>query len=341
MRVKLRRLRRLHYTVTICMILQSRQTFASLKQALHRYRTSLYEASWKWEHVDDVTIILLQYLDEVCQQVGKLVPQGGEIPNDTKLFTLGTTVTQCYLTLNLQVLLGIRPTFLNLSLLSLKRYCIWAVDFGLMDRRAGKALMQLAEERRRYYQRAGQDDDNIEGYWREDLWTTKNLPDEFLRERLMLLLMLYEGLQAKEICLIRPIDVEFDERGCTLEVRKVNRFQRIRLARGTQWALEAYLDDLDPEAQFLIPARFSWEMTEQAMRNEMKRYLVKARPPWVSEQKQCFWFGCRMIEYALSYRLARILGCSTVETTMLYIWKAIWELIEEIIKRFEPEADLY
>ena len=73
----------------------------------------------------------------------------------------------------------------------------------------------------------------------------------------------------------------------------------------------------------------------------MKRYLVKARLPWVSEQKHCFWFGCRMIEYALLYRLARILGCSTVETTMLYIWKTIWELIEEIIKRFEPEADLH
>jgi len=341
MRVQLRRLRRLNYSVTIRMILQSRQPFASLKQALHRYRTSLYEASWKGEHVDDVTIVLLQYLDEVYQQVGKLVPQGGEIPNDKKLSTLDTTVTQCYLTLNLQVLLGIRPTLLNLSLLSLKRYCVWAVDFGPMDRRAGKALKQLAEERRRYYQREVQDDGNIEGYWREDLWATKNFPDEFLRERLMLLLVLYEGLQAKEICLIRPIDVAFDEQSCTLQVRKVNRFQRTRLDRGTRWTLEAYLDDLDPEAQFLIPARYSWEMTEQAMRNEMKRYLVKARPPWVSEQKHCFWFGCRMIEYALSYRLAGILGCSCVETTMLYVWKAIWELMEEVMKRVEPEADLH
>ena len=296
------------------MILQSRHTFASLKQALYQYRTSLYEASWKGEYVDDVTIVLLQYLDEVSQQVGKLLSHWestwGEIPNDRKPFALATTasmVTRCYLNLNLQALLRIRPTLLNLSLLSLKRYYAWAIDFGLIHRGAGKDLKQLAEERRRYYQSEVQYDDNLEGYYREDLWAEANLPDGFLRERLILLLVLWEGLQAKEICSISPIDVECDERGCTLQVRKTNRRQRTRLDRGTQWTLEAYLDDLDPEVQFLIPAQYSWEMTEQALRNETKRYLVKARPPWVGEQKQCFWFGCRMIEYALSYRVARIL----------------------------------
>jgi len=205
-------------------------------------------------------------------------------------------------------------------------------------RGAGKAVKQLAAERRRYYESDTREDDP-EPYYREDLLAEVNLPDWSIRERLLLRLFLYEGLNAKEICSIRPIDVECDGRGCILQVRKTNRRQRTRLDKGTQWAFEAYLDHLDPEVEFLIPGRYSWETSEQALRYEMKRYLVHARPPWVNKQKHRFWFGCRMVEYALAYRLASILGCSSIETTMLYIWKAIWELIEEIMKRFEPEKE--
>jgi integrase len=305
----------------------------------------MYDASENGEYVDDVTIILLEYLSDVSKQVGRLVSDWESRweypPNERKSCALSTraSLTRCYLNLNLQALLRIRPTRLNLSLLTLKRYYAWAIDLGLMRRGAGKALKQLAEERRRYYQSDVQEDE-LEPYYREDFLAEVDLPAWFLRERLILRLFLFEGLTAKEVCLIRPIDVECDDRDCILQVRKTNRRQRTRLDKGTQWAFEAYLDDLDPEVEFLIPARYSLETNEQALRNEMKRYLVHARPPWVIAQKHRFWYGCRMIEYALMYRMARILGCSTVETTMVYVWKAIWELIEEIMKRFEPEKEL-
>ncbi len=328
------------------MILQTGCTFALLRQALKQYWTRLYDASENREYVDDITIILLEYLSDVSKQVGRMLSpwefRWGEFPSERQSIILVTmaAVTRYYLNLNLQALLSIRPTRLTLSLLSLKHYYAWAIDLGLLRRGAGKALKRLAEERRRYYQSDVQDDD-LEPYYREDFLAEVDLPDWSLREWLILRLLLYEGLQAKEVCLIRPIDVECDERGCKLQVRKANRRQRTRLDKGTQWAFENYLHKLDPEVEFLIPARYSWETSEQALRNEVKRYLEHARPPWVNAQKHRFWFGCRMVEYILEYRLARILGCSTVETTMLYIWKAIWELIEEIMKRFEPEADLH
>ncbi|MFL5629186.1 MAG: hypothetical protein ACJ788_26700 [Ktedonobacteraceae bacterium] len=340
----MRRLRRLNYAVTVCMILQTGCTCASLRQALNQYWTRLYDASENGEYVDDATIILLQYLSDVSKQVGRVfsdwTSRWGEISCDRQSIAQVTTasVTRCYLNLQLQALLRIRPTRLTVWLLSLKRYYAWAIDFGLLHRGAGKALKQLAQERRRYSQSDVQDDD-LEPYYREDLLAEVDLPDWFLRERLLLRLFLLEGLTAKEICLIRPIDVECDDRGCILQVRKTHRRQRTRLDKGTQWAFEAYLDNLDPEVEFLIPARYSLETNEQALRNEMKRYLVHARPPWVDEQKHRCWFGCRMVEHALAYRMARILGCSSIETTMVYIWKAIWELVEEIMKRFEPEKE--
>lgn len=336
----MRRLCRLNYAVTVCLILQTGCTFGLLRQALNQYWTRLYDANENGDYVDDVTIILLEYLSDVSKQVGRLVSDWEFHCDDRKSCSLSTmtSLTRRYLNLNLQALLRIRPTRLNLSLLILKRYYVWAIDLGLMRREAGKALKQLAQERRRYYQSDVQEDD-LEPYYREDFLAEVDLPAWFLRERLILRLILFEGLTAKEICLIRPIDVECDESGCIMQVRKTNRRQRTRLDKGTQWAFEAYLDDLDPEIEFLIPSHFSLETNEHALRNEMKRYLVHARPPWVIAQKHRIWYGCRMIEYALTYRMARILGCSAVETTMLYIWKAIWELIEEVMKRFEPEKE--
>lgn len=340
----MRRLRRLNYAVTACMILQTGCTFALLRQALNQYWTRLYDASNDGEYVDDVTLILLEYLSDVSKQVGRLVSlweSRGEFPRNVRKSCAQhtmTSVTRCYLNLHLQTLLRIRQTHQNLSLLILKRYYAWAINLGIIHRGAAKALKQLTEERRRCNQSDVQEDE-LEPYYREDLLAEVDLPDWFMRERLLLRLLLYEGLQAKEICLIRPIDVECDECGCILQVRKSNRRQRIRLDTGTQWAFEDYVHNLDPEIEFAFPARYSWEMTDQALRHETKRYLVQARPPWANAHKHRYWFGCRMIEYALAYRLVRILGCSTVETTMLYIWKAIWDLIEEIMKRFEPENE--
>ena len=338
----MRRLRRLNYAVTVCMILQNGCTFALLRQALNQYWTRLYDASNDGEYVDDVTIILLEYLSDVTKQAGRLIPHlesRWDFPRNHRkscaLITMAS-LTQCYLNLILQALLCIRPTRLNLSLLALKRYFSWAIDLGLMRREAGKALKQLAEDRRRYYQSDVQEDDQ-EPYYREDFLAEVDLLAWFLRERLILRLILFEGLTAKEVCLIRPIDVECDDRSCILQVRKTTRRQRTRLDKGTQWAFEAYLDGLDPKVEFLIPERYSWEMSEQALRNELKRYLVHARPPWAGEQGHRCWFGCLMAEHALAYRMAGILGCNSIETAMVYIWKALWELIEEIIKRFEPD----
>ena len=325
------------------MILQTGHTFARVRQALNQYWTRLYDAVENGEYVDDVTIILLEYLSDVSKQAGGVLSswtsRWWEISCDRQSIALvgAASVTRCYLNLHLQALLGIRPTHLTLLLLSLKRYYAWAIDYGLLRQGAGKALKQLAEERRRYYQSDVREED-LEPYYREDPLAEVDLPAWFIRERLLLRLFVYEGLTAKEICLIRPIDVECDDRGCILQVRKSTRRQRTRLDKGTQWAFEDYLHKLDPEVEFLLPARYSWEMTDQALRNEVKRYLVHARPPWVNAQKHRFWFGYRVVEYALAFRLARVLGC-TVETTMVYVWRAIWELIEEIMKRFEPEKE--
>jgi site-specific recombinase XerD len=321
------------------MILQTGHTFARVRQAVNQYWTRLYDAVENGEYVDDVTIILLEFLSDVSKQAGGVFSnwesRWGEISCDRQSIALVTaaSVTQYYLNLHLQALLGIRPTRLTFLLLSLKRYYAWAIDYGLLRRGTGKALKQLAEERRRYYQSDVREDD-LEPYYRENPLAEVDLPDWCVRERLLLRLFLWEGLTAKEICMIRPIDVECDEHGCILQVRKTHRRYRTRLNKGTQWAFEAYLDDLDPEVEFLLPARYSWEMTEQALRIELKRYLVHARPPWVGEQKHRHWFGYRVVEHALEYRLARILGYSTIETTTVYVWKAIWELMKEVLKRF-------
>lgn len=326
----------------VCMILHTGFTLEEVRKALYQYRNRLYDAVENREFVDDVTIILLEYLSDVSKQVARVLSswtsRWGEISCDRQSIARSTTssVTRRFLTLNLQALFRIRPTRLTLSLLCLKRYYSWAIDFGLLRRGSGRAWKQLAEERRRYF---GSDvrEEDIEPYYREDLLAELDLPPWFIRERLLLRLILFEGLTAKEICLIRPIDVECDDRGCILQVRKTRRRQRTRLDRGTQWTFEYYLDNLDPKVEFLMPAQYSWEMSEQALRGELKRYLVHARPPWVYGKKHRCWFGYRMVEHALAYQLSRTLGCSSIETAMVYVWKAIWDLLEEVMKRYEPE----
>jgi hypothetical protein len=55
------------------MILQTGCISALLRQALHQYWTRLYDASENGEYLDDVTIILLEYLSDMSKQVGRLV----------------------------------------------------------------------------------------------------------------------------------------------------------------------------------------------------------------------------------------------------------------------------
>jgi hypothetical protein len=324
------------------MILQTGFAFAEVRQALYQYRMGLYNAVENGKYVDDVTSILLEYLSDVSKQVAAVLSswtsRWGEISCDRQSIARTTTapVTRYYLASNLQALLRMRPTRLTLSLLCLKRYYAWAIDFGLLRPGTGRALKQLAEEKRQYYESDVREED-LEPYYREDLLAELDLPPWFVREKLLLRLFLFEALTAKEICLIRPIDVECDDRGCILQVCKTTRLQRTRLDRGTQRTFEAYLDDLDPQVEFLMPEHYSWGMSEQALRNELKRYLLHVRPPWVYAQKHRCWFGFRMAEHALAYRLSRVLECSNIETAMIYIWKAIWDLLEEVMMRYEPE----
>jgi len=118
----------LNYAVTVRMIQQTGFTFASLGQAVNQYWTRLYDVVENGEYVDDVTIILLEYLSDVSKQVSGVlsswVCRWGKIPCDRRSIALvpEASVTRCYLNLHLQALLGIRPTRLTLLLLGLKLF---------------------------------------------------------------------------------------------------------------------------------------------------------------------------------------------------------------------------
>jgi len=205
-----------------------------------------------------------------------------------------------------------KPNSVNRALISLKRYCSWALQKQLIpyDPSAPVKLVGEGEHAPRHLE----DEE-------EQALVAAVTNEGILRDRVLIVLLLHTGLRAGEICQMRRYQVNLGKCSGTLEViGKHDKYREIPLNATARKALEEYLSTLPPESISLFPsAKTNEALSERALGYIVKKYADRAKLVDVSPHDLRHRFGYRMAELVPLHRLAQIMGHDSLDTTRLYI----------------------
>ncbi len=212
----------------------------------------------------------------------------------------------------LQTTLWLKPSTINRTLMSLKRYFAWIVREHLIQNdptSTAKFLLKGATTPRHL------DDDE------EDALVAAVNASGTLRDRTIITLLLHTGLRAQELCTLTCKQVHIGKRNGTLRViGKRKKVRDIPLNATARSVLGRYLQTLPQESTYLFPSEKTGKaLTERALGHLIAKYARLAQVLDVSPHDLRHRFGYRMAEVVPLHRLAQIMGHDSLDTTMLYI----------------------
>jgi integrase/recombinase XerD len=205
-----------------------------------------------------------------------------------------------------------KPNSVNRALISLKRYCSWAMQKQLISYDPSVPVKLVGEEE--HAPRHLEDEE-------EQALVAAVTHEGTLRDRVLIVLLLHTGLRAKEICQLRRDQVKLGKRSGTLEVvGKRNKYREVPLNATARKILEEYLSTLPTDNLCLFPSGKTKEaLSERALGYIIKKYAERAKLVDVSPHDLRHRFGYRMAESVPLHRLAQIMGHDSLDTTRLYI----------------------
>ena len=205
-----------------------------------------------------------------------------------------------------------KPTSVNRSLISLKRYFGWVSQQHIITYDPSAAVKLVGQE-----ERAPRHLDDQE----EQRLLAAATKAGNLRDRVLIVLLLHTGLRAREICRLRCDQVKLGKRSGFLEiVGKRNKYREVPLNATVRKVLEEYLPTLPADTVYLFPSGKTRDaLSERALGYIVKKYARVARLPDVSPHDLRHRFGYRMAESVPLHRLAQIMGHASLDTTKLYI----------------------
>jgi integrase/recombinase XerD len=205
-----------------------------------------------------------------------------------------------------------KPNSVNRALISLKRYCSWAMQKRLISYDPSVAVKLVGEEE--HAPRHLEDEE-------EQALVAAVTSEGNLRDRVLIILLLHTGLRAREICQLRRDQVKLGKRSGTLEViGKRNKYREVPLNATARKVLEEYLPTLPPDVACLFPSgKTKRALSERALGYIVKKYARAAGLLDVSPHDLRHRFGYRMAESVPLHRLAQIMGHDSLDTTRLYI----------------------
>jgi integrase/recombinase XerC len=222
--------------------------------------------------------------------------------------------------------LGLTPATINRHLVSLKRYCAWAHEQGLVAVDPGKPVKLVP----RVPQPPRQLGDREEAALVAAV-TAHGMP----RDRALLVTALHTGLRAEELCGLRRQDVTVGPRSGVVRVYgKRNKYREVPLNSTARDALRTYLATLPEDTPCLFPSRKGGEgaggaagkgattaapISPRALGYLVARYAQLARVPDVSPHDLRHRFGYRMAKAVPLHRLAQLMGHDSLDTTRIYV----------------------
>ena len=280
--------------------------------ALGQYRQAL------WEHEDLTGASRRNYLSDLRHFAAWYEANSIQKTNETDLSRTEfgpqaiTTPALIRYRACLQNDLFQKPNSVNRALISLKRYCSWAMQRQFISYNPSAPVKLVGEEE--HAPRHLEDEE-------EQALVATVTNEATLRDRVLIVLLLHTGLRAREVCQLRRDQVKLGKRSGTLEViGKRNKYREVPLNATARKALEEYLSTLPSEGISLFPSGKTKEaLSERALGYIVKKYADRAKLVDVSPHDLRHRFGYRMAESVPLHRLAQIMGHDSLDTTRLYI----------------------
>ncbi len=280
------------------------------QQALERYATALHEG-------EDIRLVTLRnYLSDLRQFAAwyeEVAAAGQELPisfGPQQITTPTVTRYRDYL----QATCELKPASVNRALMSIKRYCSWALMEGEIGRDPTRGVKMVGQEGGGTGTHHVTDDD-------EDALVRAVTATGSLRDRTMIVLMLHTGLRVGEVCRLKRSDLTLNKRSGSVQVHgKGNKYREVPLNTTARNALQEYLVVLPKESGYVFPSEKTGQaLTERAVGYIVKKYARAAKIPQLRAHDLRHRFGYRMAAVVPLHRLAQIMGHDSLDTTMVYI----------------------
>lgn len=225
----------------------------------------------------------------------------------------------------LQTSLGLKPSTVNRTLMSLKRYFAWTRKTQLIQSDPASPIKFVPKEA--VPPRHLRDDEE------EALVAAVNATGT-LRDQTIIVLLLHTGLRAQELCSLTRQQLHLSKRNGTLRIMgKRKKVREVPLNATARLALHHYLETLLPEEQYLFPSEKTHRaLTGRALGHLITKYAMQAQVIDLSPHDLRHRFGYRMAEVVPLHRLAQIMGHDSLDTTMLYIRGTKQDLQQDVEK---------
>ncbi len=225
----------------------------------------------------------------------------------------------------LQRTLRLQPASVNRALISIKRYCAWAVDAGIVARNPATVVKPVGQQTTAPRHLSDREEESL---------LAAVGASGTLRDRTLIVVLLHTGLRASEVCSLGRADVTLGKRSGSLRVTgKHNKYREIPLNATARAALQEYLPTFPAEVATLFPSgKTGLALSARALGHLIKRYAQQARLADVSPHDLRHRFGYRMAEVVPLHRLAQIMGHDSLDTTMTYVRATRVDLQKEVEK---------
>lgn len=266
------------------------------------------------QHVEDLSAVTIRnYLSDLRQFIAWCEDSWREEQED-RAFTPRAVAPALLMRYRdyLQTVLGLKPSTVNRTLLSLKRYFAWTKKTHLIQSNPASLIKFLPKE-----VSSPRHLNNEE----EDALVAAVNATGTLRDQTIITLLLHTGLRAQELCTLTRQQIHLGKRAGMLRITgKRKKVREVPLNTTARTVLNQYLETLPLECQHLFPSEKTQKaLTGRALGHLIAKYAVQAKIVDVSPHDLRHRFGYRMAEVVPLHRLAQIMGHDSLDTTMLYI----------------------
>jgi integrase/recombinase XerD len=225
----------------------------------------------------------------------------------------------------LQNSLGLKPSTVNRTLMSLKRYFAWTRKTHLIQADPARPVKFVPKEATPPRHLSDEEE--------EALVAAVNAIGT-LRDQTIITLLLHTGLRAQELCTLTRQQVHLGKRNGMLRILgKRKKVREVPLNATARLVLNQYLETLPPEWQYLFPSeKTHGALTGRALGHLVTKYATQAQVVDISPHDLRHRFGYRMAEVVPLHRLAQIMGHDSLDTTMLYVRGTKQDLQQDVEK---------
>ncbi|OLE97671.1 MAG: hypothetical protein AUG75_05575 [Cyanobacteria bacterium 13_1_20CM_4_61_6] len=226
---------------------------------------------------------------------------------------------------HLQTTFGLKPSTVNRTLMSLKRYFAWTRKTQIVQSDPASPIKFVPKE--------ASPPRHLNEEEEDALVAAVNATGT-LRDQAMITLLLHTGLRAQELCTLTRQQVHLGKRNGTLRIMgKRKKVREVPLNTTARSILNQYLETLQQECQYLFPSEKTHRaLTGRALGHLVTKYAAQAQVADISPHDLRHRFGYRMAEVVPLHRLAQIMGHDSLDATMLYIPGTKQDLQQDVEK---------